>query len=345
MNIKKIKTHELEKCYAIGEIMYNDKKHILVAAEKVNKCKLFLADGTFVEDIWDEPGGTMSIVAVPGANGQFLATQKFYSPNDSKESKIVVVTPTADGWKINTLMHLPHVHRFDIILRDGVYYLIACTLCSGRDFKDDWAHKGKVYAAVLPSELTAFSDENQFTMDVVKDEMLKNHGYYRIRENGYESAAISCEEGVYKFTPPAKGEHGWGVEQLLSTPASDALLADFDGDSKPELLVFSPFHGAGLDIYRNENGTYENAYTHAEPFDFSHALWAYNIGGKDIAFLGHRGGKRQLIAISHCDGEYRYEVLDDDVGPANVLCFEDGGKTYLVAANRETDEIAWYEVN
>ena len=76
MKVNKIKTHELEKCYAISPLTYNGAEHILIAAEKVNKCLLFDLDGNLEETVWDEPGGTMSMVQVPGSNGQFLATHK-----------------------------------------------------------------------------------------------------------------------------------------------------------------------------------------------------------------------------------------------------------------------------
>ena len=40
--------------------------------------------------------------------------------------------------------------------------------------------------------------------------------------------------------------------------------------------------------------------------------------------------------------EYVYEIIDEDRGPANVFRFVRDGKDVLIAANRETDEVAMY---
>ena len=138
MKVNKIKTHELEKCYSICPLTYNGTEHMLVAAEKVNKCLLFDLDGNLEETVWDEPGGVMTMVQIPGSNGEFLATHKFYSPNDSKEAKIILASPKGkNDWVVKTIVDLPFVHRFDILTRGGVNYIIACALKSGHEFKDD----------------------------------------------------------------------------------------------------------------------------------------------------------------------------------------------------------------
>ncbi len=345
MNVKKTVTHELEKCYSIAPIVYKGKNRMLVAAEKVNKCMMFEADGTYVETIWEQPGGTMTMVQVPGKDGQFLATHKFYSPNDSKEAKIVVVTPQENGeWKVETLLDLPHVHRFDIITRNGIHYLIACALCSGRDFKDDWSHKGKVYACELPSDLSVYNENNQLEMEVVKDELLKNHGYFRGQKDGYDYGVVGAEEGVFEFVPPAQKGGKFEVKQLLDTPASDMALCDFDGDGELEMVVFAPFHGAQLDVYKLESGAYKKVYSYDQTFDFSHAIWAGEVNGKNVALLGHREGKKRFVCLSYEAGTYNVQVLDENVGPANTYCYKENEKTYIITTNREFNEIAWYEV-
>lgn len=340
---KKIMAH-LEKCYSIAPLHYKGEDHILVAAEKTDRCILFDMEGNEEETVWREPGGVMTMVQVPHTDGQFLATHKFYSPNDSKEAKIVIASPKDGGWEIRTLAELPFVHRFDILESGGKRYLIACCLKSGHEYKEDWSSPGQVYAALLPDDLSSFDEKNQLKLTLIKDKLLKNHGYCRIVRDGEMSALICCENGVSVFSPPQGENADWTVTPLTETPASDAVLADFDNDGKDELLVLSPFHGDTIQIYREKDGKYELEYEHPEKLEFLHAIWSGRIQGKTTAVLGHRKGKRDLLKLTWEDGRYHVEVIDHDCGPANVYGFHRQGKDYLVAANREINEIAMYEL-
>lgn len=345
MKVEKRVIANLEKCYSIAPLTYNGEAHFLVAAEKVNRCILFDMDGNEVDTVWNEPGGVMSMVQLPESDGVFLATHKFYSPNDSKEAKIVIVTPVSKGnWNVKTLVDLPHVHRFDIVQRNGVRYLIACALKSGHEYKEDWSNPGKVYAAVLPEDLSSFDETHQLELKVLKDNMLKNHGYYRVSENGIDTCVISSDNGVFQFIPPESAGKDWEIKTLLDTPASDAVLVDLDEDGEKELAVLSPFHGDQISIYKKSNGTYEKIYDYEKKAEFTHAIYGGELCGKSALVIGHRKSERNLILFTYNKetGTYQAEIIDRDCGPANVARFTKEGKDVLVSANRETDEIAMY---
>ncbi len=344
MKVNKKVISNLTKCYSIAPLTYEGKQHILVAAEKQDPCYLFDLEGNQVDTVWSQPGGVMSMVQVPNSNGVFLATHKFYSPNDSKEAKIIIATPIEKGnWEIRTLVDLPHVHRFDIVTRNGVNYLIACALKSGHEFKEDWSMPGKVYAAILPDDLSAYNDDNQLELTVIKDDMLKNHGYYKIYEGDVPHCLISCDSGVYDFVPPASANENWSIEKLVSEPASDALLLDMDGDGEKELAMISPFHGENIYFYKKIDGEFKKVYTY-DTADFAHAIYGGTLLGEPTVIIGHRKGARNLLAFTYNKEQAKYEVtvLDEDCGPANVFKFERNGEEVLVSTNREIDEVAMY---
>lgn len=342
--MKKVIAH-LEKCYSIAPLHYNGEFHILVAAEKHAPCLLFDKKGELKETIWEEPGGVMTMVQVPGTDGQFLATHKFYSPNDSKEAKIVVVTPMGNGqWEVRTLVSVPHVHRFDILTRNGKQYLFVCTLKSGHLYQDDWSSPGKVYAAELPMDISDYDEEHQLKLEVVKDNLLKNHGYCRDVLEGIETGIVSCEQGVFRFTPPADRGQQWLVETLLASPVSDMAFADLDEDGRKEMIAFAPFHGDSVEIYKKQNGDYKLNYKYPGNTEFAHAIYGGQLCGKNAFIIGHRKGKRNLLVIEYDQktASYQTQILDEDCGSANILHFLDEGKDMIISANREIDEVALY---
>lgn len=331
----------LEKCYALSTLMFGGEEHLLVAAEKHAPCYLLGSDGTVVDTVWEEPGGVMTMVPVPGREGTFLATHQFYSPNDAKNAKLICAEFCAAGsWRITTIAELPFVHRFDIIEKNGVCYVLACTLKSGHEYKNDWRFPGKLWAGVLgedPSE--------PLELAVIKDGLSFNHGYTRYVENGVVSGIVSSEQGVFRVTPPAKSGGEWQIEQLLDQFCSDAVLTDLDGDGVPELFTISPFHGNMIRIWhQNEGGAYEQVYTYPEELPFLHAICNGTVYGLPAVFVGNREGDRLLLCFTWKNGAYSAEIVDSGCGPANCLLFEREGKPVLLASNREVSEVALYEI-
>ena len=347
MQVTKKRIATLNKCYSIAPLTGECGLRFLVAAEKHDPCYLFDEDGNKLETVWTEPGGVMTMVQVPGRENQFLATHKFYSPNDSAEAKIVIATRRAkNDWQIRTLAEAPFVHRFGILKRGGVNYLLVCCLKSGHDYKDDWSKPGAVFAAELPADLSPYSEENQLPLTKLKDNMCHNHGYSCYVDQGMETGIVTCDEGVFQFVPPAEAGGQWEIRRLLDQPVSDAVLCDFDGDGQPELGCISPFHGDQLFIcHQNAGGVYEQVWQHPEALEMLHATWSCTIQGKPVWIVGHRKGSRDLMMVSWENGAYSAQYLDRDCGSANAFHFvNSAGKDVIVSANREIDEIAMYYI-
>lgn len=344
MKIQKKVIGNLEKCYSLAVLNYRGREHFLVAAEKVNQCRMYDLEGNLEEVIWDEPGGVMSMVPIADTNGMFLAVQRFYSPNDSADALIVLVVPKENGnWKVYTAAKLPFVHRFDILTAGRRRYLIACTIKSGHAYKEDWSLPGKVYAAELPDDLGGIIAGNELNLQPVKMNLGHNHGYFRVRKDGGDEALVACDEGVFRFVPPVHAGGRWTVQQVLDIAASDVAAVDLDGCGEEELLIFSPFHGDTVALYKKTAAGYQKEYEYPEKLEFLHAICVGEMKGKPAVFFGNRRDGRNLLAISAVqEGGYEVCTVDSDCGPANVLYYHRDDKELLLAANRETDEVAFY---
>ncbi len=343
MNVEKKVIGSLNKCYSMAELDYKDRHCFLVAAEKQDPCYLFDEQGNKLETVWEKPGGVMTMQQVPGSDGQFLATQKFYSPNDSAEAFIAVVTPKEEGWTVEKIVDAPFVHRFGILPVNGVNHLIVCTLKSDHEYKNDWRYPGAVYTAILPDSLEGAS----VVLKPLKTGLLKNHGF-----SVYEGqAVVGTENGTFLFTPPETPDGKWKEKLLLDIPSSDSILLDFDGDGQLELGSIAPFHGNSLTIYHlDEHGRYVPQWKYERPeaeTEMIHATWAGMIAGKPVWAVGWRKGTRNTILIfwDPETGTYKTQEIDHNTGAANLMHFvNEKGEDILVATNREVDQIAMFTI-
>ena len=352
MKVEKKVISNLNKCYAMSEITVEGKHCFLVAAEKSDPCYLFSEDGECLETVWTEPGGVMTMVPVPGTDGQFLATHKFYSPNDSLNAKIVIATRKGKGdWEIRTLCEAPFVHRFGILRRAGVNYLLVCCLKSGHEYKGDWRFPGACFGAELPEDLSGYGDGKLLPLTLVKDGLLQNHGYSKTTWGGHDAAVVGCEQGSLLVEPPRVRGAEWTVTNLLPVPSSDAVLLDFDGDGKKELGLISPFHGNSLTIWHlDEFGNYVPQWKLSLPekdTEMLHATWADTILGKPSWVVGWRKGTKCSVIITWDQeaSDYRVDYIDRNTGMANAMHFVNAaGQDVIVGTNREIDEVAMYTV-
>ena len=141
--------------------------------------------------------------------------------------------------------------------------------------------------------------EHPLQFEVLKEGLLKNHGYCKAEVDGVLRSYVAANEGVFECTPPESAEGTWEIKQVLDEASSDMAFADFDNDGELEMLTISPFHGEKISIFKK---------TDAEKLTFT------------------------------------ADLLDSDVGPANVLHYTNNGEDYILSANREIDEIALYKV-
>lgn len=334
----------MPKAYAIGMFDGEDARSFVIGVEKDGPIRRFALDGTPMETVTEGPGGVMTIAQVPGRRDQLLATSEFFSPNYGGDTAgIVSYTRAADGtWSSHRICDLPYVHRFGVLVgADGQLWLIACTIKGAcREIKNDWLTPGAVYVAKLGNSLETETVE----LTELSGCQLQNHGFWTNED--HTLALVSTAAGVFRYVPPATADGEWSVSCLIVQPTSDICVADFDGDGKDEILTLSAFHGDTLSVWHegDTEDTYKKVWEDPEKRDFLHAIWSGTIAGEPCAVIGNRKAGRDLFRVHFADGTYQLEMIDHDRGPANCWVFADGDATRVIAANRETDEVALYDV-
>ena len=100
---------EMNRCYSASSIVVDGQSRILLATEGEGPCLAWSGpDYAARHTVWDGPGGTMSMVPIPGTDGEFLAVQKFFKMFQWEEAKVVHVRPlSSGGYEVTDLLHLP----------------------------------------------------------------------------------------------------------------------------------------------------------------------------------------------------------------------------------------------
>lgn len=345
MHFTKRILEEQDHCYAVEVMQVQGEPYVFYAAENRGGCFAWDCETLSKRlSVWEQPGGTMSIVEIPGKPGEFLAVQKFFRLYDWEEACLVWVKPRSDGnFDVRELFTLPYLHRFDLLKRDGRVWLLACTLAEHKQTREDWSCPGNVYGALLPD------DWNQpIELTRLRSNFYQNHGYCRIPREKFNQGLVTCQQGVFLVTPPAGNDDPvtWDIRQLMTQPTSDAALIDLDGDGQEEIATIEAFHGNHFRIYHRSGDEWTQIYEHPETTEFYHVVKSGTLCGKKVFIGGCRRGKQQLFAVSWNPETQSPEmtVVDEGVGPSNALIYNGRNGDWIFSANREKAQAAAYLV-
>ena len=66
---------------------------------------------------------------------------------------------------------------------------------------------------------------------------------------------------------------------------------------------------------------------------------------QDYFVFGYRAGKQDLELINMKNGQINIQMIDKQVGPSNATVYRKDGTQYILSANRESNEVAIYEIS
>lgn len=352
MRFEKKSLCELNRCYATTYVEIKGEPTVLLATEGEGACMAFTgADFDQARTVWDGPGGTMSMVPIPGKNGEFLAIQKFFKLFQWEEAVISWVKPASDGsFSYREILRMPYIHRFDLFQAGGRVYFLGCNLASRKDTRDDWTYPGAIWVGELADDW-----DSPLTVHMLKDGLFRNHGYARSvwtdgRGRTREAGLVTAAQGAFAVLPPASPGEDWTVEPFMDWEISDIAAIDIDGDGELEYATIEPWHGQYFRVYKKVGGAWKRIFEHPEVADFYHVVVAASLRGTPTFIGGCRRGSQHLFYLHDTGAReaglpvLQAVTIEAGVGPSNVAVFAQNDRDVIISANREKGEAALYFV-
>jgi hypothetical protein len=347
MTFEKRTLADADMGYAVSQLELAGATRAVAASESNGPAVVFDGPKLQPNTLATEPGGTMGFAAVPGRDDAFFAITRFYPIFQADEAGIDLFR-SRDGlatpWAGERTVDLPFVHRIaSVSTREGDY-LLAATVCGGKDSRDDWSRPGAVYAYRIPDDLGGPWEARTILRGIHK-----NHGMNLGAIAGTRSLLISGEEGLFAValpestTGPGTAVEPWHATKLLEREVSEMVLYDFDGDGVDEMAVVAPFHGNEFAVYKERDGVWEQLFS--APLSLGHGLSAGSLNGEPVAVVGNREGEKDLVCFHPTSTDpFDMERIVVDHGPASagttVLSTPDGDG--IISSNPEFGEYALY---
>ena len=342
MKIEKIFLDEIYRCYSTMAMELDGELHYFFASEeKGHPCYAYPHhDLKNRKVVWEQGGGTMSMIPLPNTKNQFIAIMDFYLKECPSQSKLVWFTYKDGAFIQKDLFYLPFLHRFDLYQVQDDIYFIGATIAHDKKDKEDWSLPGKIYTAKLPQDLNQTQD---IKLEVLVDGLFRNHGYTRATEQ--DGGYFGSDEGITRVTIPQKTSGAWQVERIMSGQIGEIAVGDVNHDGKEEIMTIEPFHGKTIKIYEYQNEDYEHVFTYPREIDFAHTLVSAKVNGVQSFVGGIRRVNPDLFIIQYKDYEYQTILVDEGCGPANLNVIDVEGKTIIHSSNHTKNEASLYVVS
>ncbi len=341
MEFEKRKLSDADMGYFITHMNILDEDRI-IAAPEANGPVLAFAPPTYeAQVLTPEPGGCMGFAPVPERSDAFLMITQFY-PIFKSEGAGIDLFQAADGlntpWQGKRVIDLPFVHRICMVGNGIDHFLVAASVCGGKDFQDDWSRPGQTYVAAVPSD-----PEGSWNLVPVMEGIHRNHGMQVGSFASRPCVYIAGDEGLFALEIPQPGTKEWKTRAILKHPISEVYAADLDEDGQDEIAVIEPFHGNAMSVYKNVQGDWTKIYS-AE-LAFGHGLWAGSLGGENVVIAGNRADHKNLVCFQVTSTDpfaMEESVIDAGSGTTNMDVIETPKGKALVTSNPGHQEYALY---
>ncbi|MCF8335170.1 MAG: hypothetical protein K9H65_01080 [Bacteroidales bacterium] len=333
--MNKTKLFEVPQAYTAALVKFNGQDYIVGGPEGESPLKVYNLANSEISEIVDAQGGTMSIIKVPGMKNTLVSSMGMFPPFKGKDANIFLHRHLSDGWHSEKIFHFPFSHRCEILTVNDTRYLFVASVSTNKESPEDWSNPGEVRVARVNDSEPWLTD-----MEVIIDNLFKNHGMTKVPYNGTESVMVSGAEGIFSITP---GSGGWKTERIFDQEVSEFVFYDLNEDGINELVTIEPFHGNTLNVYNNKGSNWERIYQ--SPLSFGHGLGVGHFEGVPTISVGNRRENSALeMHTMEQPGQDKIvkNVIEEGVGPTLTNIVKLNSRDTLLSVNQLKNEIALY---
>lgn len=333
--VKKSVLFELPAVYTVDVFTYNGSLHIGAGPEKEGVVKLYSMDYDSMEYIEPVPGGTMSLLPVPGEDHTFVSVMGLFPPFIGFEGGIYLHQKNGEQWATQRVLHIPFAHRCEILTINGTHYLFSASVSKYKKNVEDWSEAGELYVTDLSKGILG--------KKLVIGNIWKNHGMLKYPSvdfpllnatSGHDILFISGVEGIFAVY---WADGTFKTERIFDREVSEFAFITLD--SVLHLATIEPFHGHTFNIYRFDDLRQK---VYESPLEFGHGLSAGYFRNKPSIAVGNRRGTMALELIQYDSGQFTKQLLEEGVAPTQTKFFKHLGVEYLLSANQNKNEVVIY---
>jgi len=336
MEVRKKILFELPTVYTVDVFMYNHSLYIGAGPEKDGVVKLYNLENGSMENIEPVPGGTMSLMPIPGEEDTLISVMGLFPPFIGFEAGIYLHKKKQGSWQTKRVLHIPFAHRCDILTINSVNYLFSANVSKYKKNAEDWSEPGELYVTDL--------SKGVWEKELVMGNLWRNHGMSKYLAANFPLLDGKHKQGELLFISGVEGifaiywaDGSFKTEWIFDHEVSEFAFIEMEGTL--HLATIEPFHGNKLNIYRL-NGLFQKIYE--SQLEFGHGLSAGYFRGKPSVAVGNRRGTMALTLIQYENGRFTESLLEEGVAPTQTKFFVHNGVEYLLSANQYKNEVAIY---
>ncbi len=293
-----------------------------------------------------EPGGFISLAPLEWKGRRYVAAStRFYPFFEAAESAIRLYPLDAGECPPGTdVAALPYTHRIGVHTAGGRAWLLASTLCGGKEDRDDWSQPGGIHLLEVPDDPAAPWPSRQIVSG-----LNKNHGMDPAvlgpdRERGW---LLSAREGLLFMPVPDNPDGPWRTRVIDEREHSDAFAFDWVAPGETEIFSISPFHGNVLARHSCNGHGWEREVID-DDLAMGHIVWAGDFLGEPGLLAGSRRERKELRLYRRdpdAPNGLRYTTLEEGIGPSQmVVVTPNDNRAILYVAAHGVNEIRVYHL-